>query len=79
MKKRVFRKRPESRMRYTFHSYGAVFPFDPSRFVTDDRIVNEAGQFESMTMLDMYKEEVRMASEPHVYIVDNMGNHLEVR
>lgn len=76
MKKRVFRKRPESRLRYTFHSYGVAHPFDPSRIITDDRIVNEAGQFESMTMLDMYKSEVRIADASHVFILDNMGNRI---
>lgn len=78
MKKRVFRKRPEKRLTYTFHSYGAVYPFDPHRIVEDDRIVNEAGWFESMTMLDLHKAEVKMADAPHVFILDNMGNQLPV-
>lgn len=76
MKKRVFRKRPENRLSYTFHSYGSVHSFDPHRIIEDDRIVNEAGWFESMTMLELYKAEVKMANSPHVYILDNMGNPL---
>lgn len=75
--KRVVRKRPQSRVKsYTFHSYGTHFSFDPFRIVTDDRIVNEANMFESVTMLDLYKTEVRMANSPHVYILDYMGNEI---
>lgn len=78
MMKRVFRKRPENKLTYTFHSYGAVHPFDPNRIIEDDRVVNEANKFEAMTMLEFYKSEVRMANAPHVYILDNMGNQLNV-
>ena len=78
MKKRVFRSRPENRTIYTFHSYGAVYPFDIHRIVEDDRIINEANKFEAMSMLELYKAEVKMANSPHVYILDNMGNEIEV-
>lgn len=75
--KRVMRPRPQSRMRYTFHSYGTSIAFDPFRVITDDRIVNEANMFESMTMLELYKAEVKMSDLPHVYILDNMGNRVQ--
>lgn len=79
MQKRVFRKRPENRLKYTFHSYGTHASFDPFRVINDDRIVNEANMFESMSMLDFYKAEVKMANLPHVYILDHMGNQLQVK
>jgi len=74
--KRVVRKRSQNRSTYTFHSYGTHVSFDPSRIISDDRIVNEANMFESIQMLDFYKHEVRMANVPHVYILDNMGNKI---
>lgn len=78
MKKRVFRKNNRSRMRFTFHSYGTHIEFDPFDIITDDRILNEANMFESMTRLDLYRAEVRMANNKHVYILDNTGKTVSV-
>jgi len=73
--KRVVRKRQNTK-KYTFHSYGTHFSFDPCRIISDDRIINEAKMFESVQMLDFYKQEVKMANSPHVYILDYMGNEI---
>ena len=65
--------------RYTFHSYGSVYTFNPFKIITDDRIVNEANYFESMPALDFYKNEVRMArkaGQHHVYILDEKGEEV---
>jgi hypothetical protein len=78
MKKRVFRRSNRNRKSFTFHSYGTYIAFDPFDIVTDDRIINEANMFESMTRLDLYKAEVRMANEKHVYILDNKGDVVPV-
>lgn len=86
MQKRNFRNRPNrannnygrSRVAYTFHSYGSVYSFDPYAIVEDDRVTNEMGWFEKVRQLDLYKQEVRMASQPHVYILDNTGKRVEV-
>lgn len=80
MKQRKFRSRPvrTSNVRYTFHSYGSVFFFDPFRIIEDDRKVNEAGWFDKVRMLDFYKDEVRMAKLPHVYILDEKGQEVAV-
>lgn len=74
MKKRVFKKRTGDRKKFTFHSYGTHISFEPFDLITDDRIVNEANMFETMTRLDMYRQEVKMANCSHVYILDNKGN-----
>lgn len=74
--RKIIRNRPQNRIKYTFHSYGVHHSFDPNRIINDDRIVNEANMFESMTMLDFYKAEVRNANLPHVYILDNKGNNI---
>lgn len=63
---------------YTFHSYGTHFSFNPSRFIQDDRFVNESGEFETMKMLQFYKNEVKMAKCPHVYILTDKGEELSV-
>jgi len=76
--KRVFKKRSGSKKRFTFHSYGTHITFTPFDFITDDRIVNEVGQYESMSQLDFYRDEVRMANCPHIYILDNTGQELKV-
>ena len=82
MKRRVRSNKNEtSGLRYTFHSYGTQFPFNPFKTIYDDRIVNEANYFESMSQLDFYKHEVRSAKncgQKHVYILDNLGNELRV-
>lgn len=76
MKRRI-RQRPQRHFNnvfYTFHSYGTFIRFNPERIIEDDRVINEANWFERMTMLDMYKDEVRMANgTKHVYILDNKG------
>ena len=81
MKRRI-RQRPQRQQNYvffTFHSYGASLRFNPERIIEDDRVINEANWFERMTMLDMYKDEVRMANgAPHVYILDNKGEVVPV-
>lgn len=77
--KRVFKRRSGNKKFFTFHSYGTHFKFAPFDFIDDDRIVNETGQFESMSQLDFYRNEVRMADSPHVYILDNTGQELEVK
>ncbi len=80
MQKRKFRSRPSransSNVKYTFHSYGSVFSFDPYRIIEDDRRTNEAGWFDKIRQLDMYKDEVRMANVAHVYIMDEKGNQV---
>lgn len=78
--KRRFRSRPGQRnsVRYTFHSYGTHFSFDPHRLIEDDRVPNEANWFDKTKMLDFYIREVRGANLPHVYIRDNTGKILEV-
>lgn len=79
MQQRRFRSRPNrggSSVRYTFHSYGSVFSFDPARIIEDDRRPNEAGWFDKVRMLDFYKDEVRMANKPHVFILDNNGEEV---
>lgn len=81
MQKRKFRSRPSrssSSIRYTFHSYGSVFKFDPFRIIEDDRRPNEAGWFDRLRMLDFYKDEVRMANAKHVYILDETGQEVNV-
>lgn len=82
MQKRKFRSRPArsggSRVRYTFHSYGTSYSFDPYTIIEDDRLLNEAGYFERVRQLDLYKDEVKMANLPHVYIRDETGKILEV-
>lgn len=78
MKKRVFRKNNKRRLSFTFHSYGTHIAFDPFDIITDDRIINEANMFESMTRLDLYRAEVRMANNKHVYILDNTGKTVPV-
>ena len=77
-KKRVFKRRSGNKVFFTFHSYGSVYRFAPFDFITDDRVLNEVGQFESMSQLDFYKNEVRMAGLPHVYILDNKGERVAV-
>lgn len=74
--KKIIRNRTRDSIQYTFHSYGVHHSFYPNRIINDDRIVNEANMFESMTMLDFYKAEVRNANLPHVYILDNKGNNV---
>jgi len=80
MQKRKFRSRPNrgGRIKYTFHSYGSVFQFDPFRMIEDDRCPNEAGWFDRIRMLDMYKDEVRMANVKHVFILDESGKEVRV-
>ncbi len=82
MQKRKFRSRPArsggSRIRYTFHSYGTSYSFDPFKIIEDDRLLNEAGYFERVRQLDLYKDEVRMANLSHVYIRDETGEVLKV-
>jgi len=76
--KRVFKQRSANKKFFTFHSYGTHLKFAPFDFINDDRIVDESGQFESMSKLDFYRNEVRMAKSPHVYILDNAGQEVEV-
>lgn len=79
--KRRFRSRPSragSGVMFTFHSYGTHYSFDPEKIITDDRIVNEANYFESMTQLEFYKNELRATNAKHVYILDNKGNEVLV-
>jgi len=76
--KRVFKKRSGNKKFFTFHSYGSVFSFAPFDFVTDDRLVNETGHYESLSKLDFYRSEVRAANLPHVYILDNTGQEMTV-
>ena len=78
MKKRIYRKPHRSRLRFTFHSYGTSLSFDPFDIIEDDRVVNEANFFESMTRLELYKNEVRAAKANHVYILDNTGKVVTV-
>jgi hypothetical protein len=80
MKRRI-RQRPQrnrDNVFYTFHSYGTYHRFNPNRLIEDDRVINEANWFERMTMLEMYKDEVRMANASHVYILDNKGEVVPV-
>jgi len=76
--KRVFKKRSGNKKFFTFHSYGTHHKFSPFDFITDDRIMNEIGQYEAMSQLEFYRNEVRMANEPHVYILDNKGHELQI-
>lgn len=80
MKRRIRKQhiQRDSNIRYTFHSYGTQYSFDPYKIISDDRIVNEANYFEKMTQLDFYKNEVRMSNEPHVYILSNTGTEVPV-
>jgi hypothetical protein len=78
MKKRIFRKDNRKNVKYTFHSYGTHIEFNPYDIITDDRILNEANMFESMTRLDLYRAEVKMANAKHVYILDNKGKTVPV-
>lgn len=81
MQKRKFRSRPNrsgSRKKFTFHSYGAVHPFDPFKIIEDDRRINEAKWFDRVRQLDFYKDEVRMANCAHVYILDDKGEEVSV-
>jgi len=78
-KKRVFKTRNNrKKMKYTFHSYGTYHSFSPYDFIEDDRVVDESGSFERVNMLEFYKREVKAANLPHVYILDNKGNELEI-
>jgi hypothetical protein len=80
--KRVFKQRSggnNKKKAFTFHSYGTHYSFNPFDWITDDRIVNEVGQFESMTQLDFYKNEVLMADCDHVFILDNNGQKMKIR
>ncbi len=79
--RRRFRSRPSrpSNVRFTFHSYGTHFSFDPYQIVEDDRLVNEANWFDRVKMLDLYKAEVRAANgASHVFILDDQGNKIKV-
>ena len=76
--KRVFKRRTGEKKLFTFHSYGTHISFAPFDFTTDDRILNEVGEYESMTKLDFYRNEVRMSNESHVYILDHTGLELGV-
>lgn len=82
MQKRRFRNRPNnrggSRRTFMFCSYGSVFPFDPFRIIEDDRRVNEMNWFDKVRQIDFYKDEVRMANRPDVYILDDSGNEVKV-
>lgn len=78
---RKFRSRPTragSGKMFTFHSFGTHYSFDPEKVITDDRIVNEANYFESMTQLEFYKNEVRATDAKHVYILDNRGQEVTI-
>ena len=79
--KRVFKRRSEKTAKefFTFHSYGTHIKFEPFKLITDDRIVNEAGYFETMPQLDFYKAEVLATDSSHVYILDPEGNELNLR
>lgn len=76
--RKIIRNHSKNRAKFTFHSYGTHVSFDPFRIINDDRIVNEANMFESTTMLNFYKTEVKTANLPHVYILDNKGNTVPV-
>jgi hypothetical protein len=82
--KRRYRNRGDNRgssTRFTFHSYGTHFSFDPHRVIADDRIVNEANYFENLPQLEFYKNEVRAArhlGQKHVYILDSKGQEVRV-
>lgn len=78
--KRKFRARPNRRnsAKFTFHSYGTHFAFDPYRIVEDDRLVNEMNWFERVRMIDLYKDEVRAAKSKHVFILDSNGDEVKV-
>lgn len=79
--KRVFKRRSDNKKKefFTFHSYGTHIKFEPFKPITDDRIVNEAGYFETMPQLDFYKAEVLATDAPHVYILDSDGNEINLR
>lgn len=77
-KRRVFKQRTNKKMLFTFHSYGTHIEFAPFDFITDDRLVDESGNFVSISKLDFYRDEVLMANVPHVYILDNTGQELQV-
>lgn len=66
-------RQPRNDVKYTFHSYGTHFSFNPYWIVEDDRSPNETGWFDKTTLLNMYRKEVRMANAPHVYILDEKG------
>jgi len=80
MQKRKFRRRPTTSgsKRFTFHSYGSVYSFAPFRIVEDDRRINEAGWFDRVRQLDLYRDEVRMANAKHVFILDDQGYEVKV-
>lgn len=79
MQKRKFRSRPTGGGRkFTFHSYGSVYPFSPFRIIEDDRLINEAGWFDRVRQLDFYRDEVRMANAKHVFILDDTGREVKV-
>ena len=63
---------------YTFHSYGTYHTFNPHRIIEDDRIINEANEFERLSMLDFYKNEVRDWNASHVYILNERGETVTV-
>lgn len=80
MKRRIRNNQPRNynTKYFTFHSYGTQYRFNPNRIITDDRIVNEANYFESMSQLEFYKNEVRAATQKHVYILDDTGTEVTV-